>query len=77
MRNVPVNHLSAQHRDTSNSPVEVMNRYVKSSKMDKCAWGTEFEIFAAATLFQCRIHVFSYFGSTGQIWQTYLGINTA
>ena len=66
-----VYHLSADYRDTSYNPVEVMTGYVKRSKMNKCAWATEFEIFVAATLFQCRIHVFSYFGSTGRVWQTH------
>ena len=66
-----VNHLSEEHRDTSCSSVEVMTRYVNNCQMDKCAWATEFEIFAAATLFQCKIHVFSYFGSSGRAWQTH------
>ena len=58
-------------QDTSDyrSPVEVMTEYVKSSRIDKCAWGTEFEIFAAATLFQCTIHVFTSFGNSGRVWQ--------
>ena len=39
--------------------------------MDKSAWGTEFEIFTAATLFQCKINVFSSFGGSGRVWQTH------
>ena len=61
------NYPSDQYRDDSCNPVDLLTNYIKISRMGKCAWGTEFEIFVAATLFHCKINVFSSFGGSGRV----------
>lgn len=55
---------------TQHSAVACISAYVEESNMDQCAWGSEKEIFAAATLLQTDICIFSYFGKSRK-WQTH------
>ena len=36
-------------------PIDLMSKFIKENDMDKCGWGTIYEILAAAMLFQVCI----------------------
>ena len=56
------------HEHMNHSPVEVMEQYIKNCNMHLTAWGTDKEIFSAATLLQVDIYIFSNFGASGRRW---------
>ena len=51
--------------------IDSMTNYIKKNDLDKCAWGTDHEIRAFATLLQTDVCTYSYSGSS-RVWIKFL-----